>query len=88
MAATQREQELKYELVAPIASEDKPTAVASCNYHLDHFGHTFDIHTSDGAVAHSACVGFGLERVTLALFRKHGLIPSQWPSDVRGVLAL
>lgn len=88
MAATQREQELKYEMVAPVASEEKPTAVASCNYHLDHFGHSFDIHTPDGAVAHSACVGFGLERVALALLKKHGFDTRRWPSDVRAVLAL
>jgi seryl-tRNA synthetase len=88
MAATQREQELKYEMVAPVASDEKPTAVASCNYHLDHFGHSFDIHTADGAVAHSACVGFGLERVALALLKKHGFDTRRWPSGVRGVLAL
>jgi seryl-tRNA synthetase len=88
MAATQREQELKYELVAPVASQEKLTAVASCNYHLDHFGHSFDIRTADGEVAHSGCVGFGLERVALALFRKHGFAPAQWPHDVQRVLAL
>jgi seryl-tRNA synthetase len=88
MAATQREQELKYELVAPIASKESPTAVASCNYHLDHFGIAFDIRTHDGAVAHSGCVGFGLERVALALFEKHGFEPAQWPPSVRNVLEL
>lgn len=88
MAATQREQELKFELVVPINSAEKPTAVASSNYHLDHFGLAFDIRTADGEIAHSACVGFGLERVALALFRKHGFDPGQWPSAVRNVLAL
>lgn len=88
MAATQREQELKYELVVPVTSEEKPTAVASSNYHLDHFGAAFDIRTADGAVAHSACVGFGLERVALALFKTHGYDPDTWPADVRSVLAL
>jgi seryl-tRNA synthetase len=88
MAATQREQELKYELVAPIASDENPTAVASCNYHLDHFGVAFDIRTHDGAVAHSGCVGFGLERVALALFRKHGFEVAQWPASVRKTLEL
>ena len=39
---------LKYELVVPITSADKPTAIASCNYHLDHFGQTFGIKTADG----------------------------------------
>jgi seryl-tRNA synthetase len=88
MVATQREQTLKFELVVPIASADKPTAVVSCNYHLDHFGHAFDIKTADGAVAHSACIGFGLERIALALLKKHGFDPAKWPAKVRGVLDL
>ena len=88
MKATQREQKLKYEMVVPICSTDKPTAVASCNYHLDHFGIPFSIKTSDGQTAHSACVGFGLERVALALLKTHGLNVSVWPHAVREVLEL
>ena len=84
----QREQNLKYEFVFPICSEEKPTAIGSCNYHLDHFGVAFDIRSHDGEVAHSACVGFGLERIALALFKKHGLEISDWPAEVREVLAL
>jgi seryl-tRNA synthetase len=86
--AIQREQNLKYEFVIPICSTEKPTAIGSCNYHLDHFGVAFDIRTHDGEVAHSACVGFGLERVALALFKTHGLTLAQWPSQVRDVLGL
>ncbi|HWH42369.1 MAG TPA: amino acid--[acyl-carrier-protein] ligase [Usitatibacter sp.] len=86
--AIQREQALKFELVIPICSTDKPTAIGSCNYHLDHFGSVFDITTADGSVAHSACVGFGLERIALALFKKHGLRLEAWPREVRDVLAL
>lgn len=88
MAASQREQTLKFELVVPIASAGHPTAVASSNYHLDHFGRAFGIRSSDGAVAHTACVGFGLERIALALLRRHGLDSSQWPAEVRGILDL
>lgn len=88
MKATQREQDLKYEIVCPITSEEKPTAITSSNYHLDHFGAAFDIRTADGEVAHSACVGFGLERVALALFRTHGMDPARWPAEVRSVLDL
>ena len=88
MKATQREQNLKYELVVPITSEEKPTAITSSNCHLDHFGLAFDIRTADGAVAHSACVGFGLERIALALFRTHGMDPDTWPREVRSVLEL
>ncbi|MGZ5595428.1 MAG: amino acid--[acyl-carrier-protein] ligase [Usitatibacter sp.] len=86
--AIQREQNLKYEFVIPICSAEKPTAIGSCNYHLDHFGVAFDIRTADGAVAHSACVGFGLERVALALFKTHGLEIGSWPREVRDVLDL
>jgi seryl-tRNA synthetase len=86
MKATQREQRLKYELVVPIVSEEEPTAVVSSNCHLDHFGSAFDIRTSDGEVAHTACVGFGLERIALALFRAHGMDPATWPLQVRRVL--
>jgi len=88
MAATQKEQDLKYELVVPVATAEKPTAVVSCNYHMDHFGHAFNIKTSNGADAHTACIGFGLERIALALFKIHGFTPASWPADVRKVLGL
>jgi seryl-tRNA synthetase len=86
--AMQREQALKFEFTVPICSAARPTAIGSCNYHMDHFGAAFAIASADGAVAHSACVGFGLERVALALFRTHGFDIDCWPRDVRDVLAL
>jgi seryl-tRNA synthetase len=88
MKATQKEQELKYEIVVPICSEENPTAITSSNYHLDHFSLPFGIKTSDGNIAHTACIGFGLERIVLALFKTHGFYSDQWPSIVRKVLAL
>jgi seryl-tRNA synthetase len=88
MIATQKEQTLKYELVIPVASAERPTAVASCNLHLNHFGHAFDIRTAEGNIAHTACVGFGLERVALALFKTHGLETKAWPASVKQVLEL
>jgi seryl-tRNA synthetase len=87
LAASQREQTLKFELLVPITSQEHPTAVASCNYHLDHFGLAFDIHTPDGSPAHSACVEFGLERIALALFKTHGTDAERWPALVRRLLA-
>jgi seryl-tRNA synthetase len=88
MKATQREQHLKFELVVPITSQEQPTAITSSNYHLDHFGVAFDILTDDGSVAHTSCVGFGLERIALALFKTHGMDPDTWPTEVRGILKL
>lgn len=82
LAASQREEGLKLELVTPIGAGE-PVAVASCNRHLDHFGTAFAIELAPGLPAHSACVGLGLERVVLALLDTHGLDPEQWPPAVR-----
>jgi seryl-tRNA synthetase len=87
LAANQREQELKFEITVPIAG-DEPTAVASFNYHRDHFSGSFGIRTASGDVAHTACLGFGEERITLALFRAYGPDPDEWPTVVLDRLAL
>ena len=82
MAASQRQQELKFEIQIQIAGPE-PTAVASFNYHQVHFGEAYGIELSDGGVSHTSCLGFGLERISLALLNTHGLDPAEWPSDVR-----
>lgn len=82
LAASQREQELKFEVVVQIAGPE-PTAVASFNYHQDHFAGAYVIELHDGGGAHTACLGFGLERIALALLRTHGLEVAGWPAKVR-----
>lgn len=86
MAASQREQRLKFEILVPVISSDRPTAICSFNWHQDHFSSAFGIRTSDGAAASTACLGFGLERVALALLKTHGLRPDGWPAEVRAEL--
>jgi seryl-tRNA synthetase len=86
MAAGQIEQALKLELQVPVNSPDAPTACLSFNYHQDKFGSTWGLQTSDGAIAHTCCVGFGMERLTLALFRHHGFETAAWPASVREFL--
>jgi seryl-tRNA synthetase len=88
LAINQRDQHLKFEMVVPITSTEKPTAIISLNYHQDHFGDVFGIRTADGAVAHTSCIGFGLERIALALFKTHGFAPAAWPAGVRDTLRL
>jgi seryl-tRNA synthetase len=88
LAESQRERGLKLEVVAPIASDQQPTAIISLNDHQQHFGERFGIAAAAGGAAHTSCVGFGLERVTLALYRRHGLNRSQWPAAVREALTL
>jgi seryl-tRNA synthetase len=84
LAANQRTENLKTELVVRLYGDlNDGTACVSCNCHLEHFGAPFGITTAAGEVAHSACVGFGLERITLALLRTHGLDVSAWPAGVR-----
>lgn len=85
LAASQREQALKLELLVQIAGPE-PTALASFNHHRDHFGTTFEIELEDGRPAHTACLGFGHERIVLALLKTHGFDPSEWPDDVRSQL--
>jgi seryl-tRNA synthetase len=83
LANNQLEETLKYEIMTPIHSADYPTAIASANCHLDHFGQPYGIETASGEVAHSCCFGFGIDRITLALLRTHGLRPAEWPTTVR-----
>lgn len=82
LAANQRNTALKFEIVCPVSSDDDLTAISSANYHLDHFGVPFEITLLDGSPAHSACIGFGLERITLALLRRHGTDLVAWPAKV------
>lgn len=83
LAVNQKEQKLKYEVLVPVNSRENPTAVCSFNFHQQHFGSTFEIQTANGETAHTACLGFGLERVVMALFKAHGFDTKRWPVAVR-----
>jgi seryl-tRNA synthetase len=85
LATNQRSERLKLELLVPI-TDPEPTALASFNHHRDHFGSIYGIELADGGVAHTACLGFGHERIVLALLRTHGFEPAAWPSEVRAQL--
>lgn len=86
MAANQIDQRLKFEILVPVVSLEKPTAVCSFNWHQDHFSSVFGMRHADDTPVHTACLGFGLERVTLALIRTHGFNPDEWPDSVRARL--
>ena len=86
MAANQLDQRLKFEILVPVISQEKPTAVCSFNWHQDHFSSKFGIRNADQSMAHTACLGFGLERITLALLKTHGLDPKKWPDVIRSQL--
>jgi seryl-tRNA synthetase len=86
LAANQRATALKFEITSLVSSSNSRTAIASANYHESHFGDSFEMFTADGKHAHSACFGFGLERITLALIAQHGVDPAAWPAEVRDQL--
>lgn len=86
MAASQKDQRLKFEILCPVISEEKPTAICSFNWHQDHFTSVFGIRSAGDQLANTACLGFGLERVTLALIKHHGFDPATWPAEVRAQL--
>jgi seryl-tRNA synthetase len=88
LAVNQQAEKLKYELVAPTSGAPGLTAIASANCHGDHFGATFGLQAATGETAHSSCIGFGLERIALALLWAHGLDPMGWPAPVRTQLGL
>jgi seryl-tRNA synthetase len=88
MAMSQVEQALKFELLIPVRSVDEPTACMSFNCHRDHFGATWNLRTDNGEMAHTGCVAFGIDRLTLALFASHGVDLPLWPVAVRKALSL
>ncbi len=88
LAMSQIEQALKFELLVPVHSTEKPTACMSFNYHRDHFGTVWNLRDGQGEVAHTGCVAFGIDRLALALFAAHGLGLSGWPVAVRKALAV
>ena len=83
LAVNQKEQQLKFEVLVPVVSAAEPTALCSFNFHQEHFAATFGIHTADGQTANTACLGFGLERIVMALFKTHGFELREWPAEVR-----
>ena len=79
---------LKFEMLIPVKSSEKPTACMSFNCHRDHFGVTWGMNTADGEAAHTACVAFGIDRLAVALFARHGTEVSGWPQGVRAKLGV
>ena len=88
MAISQLQQALKFELLIPVRSAKEPTACMSFNYHLEHFGTTWGLHDEAGAVMHTGCAAFGMDRLAVAMFWKHGVDLQKWPAPVRAALAV
>jgi seryl-tRNA synthetase len=85
-ALWQRTRDLKYEMLVDVGATAGTVAVGSLNFAGTLFGHAFGIRTREGEAATTACVGFGLERLVLALFSQHGFDPGRWPGAMREVV--
>ena len=87
LAANQRDRALKFEIVTSVYGDAAaPTAIASANFHEDHFGSAFGIFDAEGEVARTSCLGLGMERTVIALFARHGLTIASWPASVSSLL--
>jgi seryl-tRNA synthetase len=85
LAIGQRDDNLKIEGLVFIEG-GAPTAVMSGNCHQEHFSRPFGIRVRGGSLAQSSCVAFGIDRIVLALFAKHGAQVSSWPATVTELL--
>ncbi|MFD6530905.1 phosphopantetheine-binding protein [Streptomyces sp. NPDC060184] len=87
LASAQQSEQLKWEMLADV-DDGVNQAVASVNYHKDHFGEAFGLARPDGSVGHSACLAFGLDRLLLALKQRYGSQIPAWPETIRARLEL
>jgi seryl-tRNA synthetase len=78
LANSQKEEKLKWEFMVHVTRDSK-LAVGSSNLHKDHLTRAFEIRAHDGGVLHSTCIGFGLDRLYLAMRHAHGADPERWP---------
>jgi seryl-tRNA synthetase len=85
LASHQRSLQTKVEIVLPVGALSE-VACFSFNLHAEFFSRRWEIALEEGGWAQSACVGVGLERLTLALIERHGDCPSLWPAEVRRII--
>lgn len=83
-ALWQRTRGLKYEVLVDVGAGS--IAAGSINFAGATMADAFQIRSVDGAIANTACVGFGLERLVLALFGQHGFDAERWPNAMREVV--
>jgi seryl-tRNA synthetase len=79
----QRLGEVKYELTLDLPQRGYRLAASSFNLHRDFYTSIYDIRLAEGALAETACMGFGLERWTYGFLSQKGVDPSAWPARVR-----
>lgn len=77
-AEHQRRLAMKFEYRAAIPGSSKGLAVMSSNLHGPTFSKAFDIKQQRRPI-NTGCLGFGLERLALAILAQHGRDANDWP---------
>ena len=80
-AAHQRRMAMKVEYRATLPGIAKGLAVMSSNLHGPSFGKAFNM-TRSGRPIQTGCLGFGHERLALALIAQHGAERTAWPGPL------
>jgi seryl-tRNA synthetase len=81
-AQQQQRMALKFEYRAAIPGQRKKLAIMSSNLHGVTFAKSFAM-KREGGPLHTGCLGFGLERLALALIAQHGAEPQAWPDGLK-----
>ena len=82
LATFQSSFELKHELIG-IMPDGREVAISSVNLHNQHFGLGFGLSLLGDKLAHSACIGFGLERWAQWVGAYLGDRAADWPDVLR-----
>lgn len=80
-ASQQQRMAMKFEYRCVVPGEARKLAVMSSNLHGPTFAKAFDMRRQGGPLA-TGCLGFGLERLALALVAQHGADPAAWPEKL------
>lgn len=81
-ATHQRRLAMKVEYRAFLPGQTRALAVMSSNLHGPTFSKAFDI-TMNRRPINTGCLGFGLERMALAVLSQHGADQAHWPERLR-----
>jgi seryl-tRNA synthetase len=81
-AIYQRMGEVKYELLFSLPYRGESLAASSFNLHRDFYTAVYNTRLTNGSLAESACMGFGMERWLYGFLSQKGLSPSGWPARV------
>ncbi len=81
-AQHQRKMKMKYEYRAKIPGAATDLAIMSSNLHGLVFTKAFNLKSTSGPL-HTGCLGFGVERLAIALIAQHGSQPENWPENLK-----